>query len=164
VEVVRLAKEAGARGYVLKTSDDPVIKEAIEIVMAGGIYMDRDLPEVPKPRPGEETLTPKEEKVFRLLGRWMTREQIAEELKIKLATVNCHCNHISEKLDLKGNTALLREAIRRYGNPDVDGVRKMDKGQSTEKPAAASMTPIKTNGSIPITEVSTPGMKGRTQH
>jgi DNA-binding NarL/FixJ family response regulator len=161
VEVVRLAKEAGARGYLLKTSDVQFIKEAIEIVMAGGIYMDRDLPEVPKPRPCDETLTPKEEEVLRLLGKWMTREQIAVELKIKLTTVNCHCNKVSEKLDLKGNTALLREAIRRYGNPDVNGMRKMDKGQSTEKPTAP-ITPIQTKGSIPRTEEPTPEMEGPT--
>ncbi|SEN23369.1 two component transcriptional regulator, LuxR family [Nitrosospira multiformis] len=130
IEVVRLSKEAGARGYVLKTSDIPVIKEAIDIVMAGGIYMDQDLPEVPK-RPSGVALTPKEEQVLRLFGKWMTREQIAQELGIKLATVNCHCNNIGWKLELNGNTEFLREAIRRYGNPDVDGVRKMDKGLST---------------------------------
>lgn len=134
VETVRLSITAGARGYLLKTSDIPVIEEAIGIVMAGGIYMDRDLPEVPKPRFGGETLTRKEEQVLRLFGRWMKREQIAQELGITLATVNCHCNRIGWKLNLSGNTEFLREAIRRYGNPDVDGVRIMDK-QSMGKPA-----------------------------
>lgn len=115
VELVRRAKDAGARGYLLKGADVPVIKQAIEIIMAGGLYIDPDLPEKPKPSLRGETLTPKEVQVMRLLANWMTREQIGQELGIVPATVNCHCNNIMWKLDLNSTPELYKEAVRRYG-------------------------------------------------
>jgi len=118
VELVRRAIDAGARGYLLKGADMETIKLGIRIVKAGGVYLDPELPERPKPRFRGETLTPAEERVMRLYGQWKTNEQVADELRLSPATVRTHRNNIMYKLDLSNTTELLREAIRRYGNSD----------------------------------------------
>lgn len=122
VELVRRARNAGARGYLLKGADIQVINQAIEIIMAGGIYLDPDLPEKPKPILPGEKLTPSEEVVMRLFAQWMTNQEICQQLKIKLSTVKTHRNNIMWKLGINNTPELYREAIRRYGNPDVGGI------------------------------------------
>jgi DNA-binding NarL/FixJ family response regulator len=119
VEFVRRSLSAGASAYLVKGSGVAVIKQAIEVVMAGGIYLDPALPEKPRKEPIGYTLTPKEEQVMRLFSKWMTRKEIAHALKITRVGVNAHCINIAYKLDLKNPVAFYREAIRRYGNPDV---------------------------------------------
>ena len=123
VELVRRARNAGARGYLLKGADIQVINQAIEIIMAGGIYIDPDLPEKPKQILPGETLTPSEEIVMRLFAQWMTNQEVCQQLKIKLSTVKTHRNNIMWKLGISNTPELYREAIRRYGNPDVEGTR-----------------------------------------
>jgi DNA-binding NarL/FixJ family response regulator len=123
VELVRRARNAGARGYLLKGADIQVIHQAIEIIMAGGIYLDPDLPEKPKPILPGEKLTPSEEIVMRLFAQWMTNQEICLQLKIKLSTAKTHRNNIMWKLGINNTPELYREAIRRYGNPDVEGTR-----------------------------------------
>ena len=118
VELVRRAIDAGARGYLLKGADMETIKLGIRIAKAGGVYLDPELPERPKPRFRGETLTPAEERVMRLYGQWKTNEQVADELRLSPATVRTHRNNIMYKLDLSNTTELLREAIRRHGNLD----------------------------------------------
>lgn len=118
VEIVRQARDAGARGYLLKGAELARIKQAIDIVMAGGIYLDRDLPEKPKPSLQGEKLTRSEEAVMRLFAQWMTNKEISQQRGIKLSTVKTHRNNIMWKLGLNNTPQLYREAIRRYGNPD----------------------------------------------
>ena len=79
----------------------------------------RWLPEKPKKQLVGYALTPKEEEVMRLFSRWMKRKEIAHALKITRVGVNAHCMNIAYKLDLNSPVAFYREAIRRYGNPDV---------------------------------------------
>lgn len=64
VETVKQARNAGVRGYVLKGAELQRLTLAIEVVLAGGIYLDPDLPK--KPMPEGEKLTPTEDKVMAL--------------------------------------------------------------------------------------------------
>jgi DNA-binding NarL/FixJ family response regulator len=172
LEFVTLALNAGVRGYLLKTADVSDIKTAIEIVMSGGIYLDRDLRPDPKPDPNTDpspkgkdptALTPREEEILKLIAKWMTREEIARELDISLTTVNSHCSHIMDKLisedENKNNTELIRKAIRRYGNPDTNEVRKMDKEQSTGKATNGSKKQLPTKDLARETEKADPELE-----
>ncbi|SFO06185.1 two component transcriptional regulator, LuxR family [Nitrosospira briensis] len=113
------ARNAGVRGYLLKGTELEKLILAIEVVLAGGFYLDRNLPKkkVIEPLPAPE-LTPTEDKVMRRFARWMTNKEISEELKIKLVTVRSHRNNIMWKLGLYNTPQLYREAIKRHGNPD----------------------------------------------
>ena len=111
------ARNAGVRGYLLKGTELEKIILAIEVILAGGIYIDRNLSKT-KPVPPVPKLTPSEEKVLRRFARWMTTKEVSEDLGLKLAGVRAHRNNIMWKLGLYNTPQLYREAIKRYGNPD----------------------------------------------
>lgn len=115
--VVTEARNAGVRGYLVKGADLQRLVLAIEVVLAGGIYLDRDLPKSKRIEPAPK-LTPTEEKVMRRYARWMTNKEISKDLNIKLVTVGCHRTNIMWKLGLYNTPQIYREAIKRYGNPD----------------------------------------------
>ncbi|SFN58541.1 DNA-binding response regulator, NarL/FixJ family, contains REC and HTH domains [Nitrosospira briensis] len=115
--VVTEARNAGARGYLLKGADLQRLILAVEVVLAGGIYLDRDLPKSKRIEPAPK-LTPTEDKVMRRFARWMTNKEVSKDLNIKLVTVRCHRTNIMWKLGLYNTPQLYREAIKRYGNPD----------------------------------------------
>lgn len=119
-ELASRAKDAGARGYLLKGADLSVIKQAIEIIMGGWTYLDPALGPIPKPRwaLGPPELTKREDEVMRLFAHWLTTKEVSRKLGISVSAVKSHRNNIISKLDINNAPGLYREAIRRYGNPD----------------------------------------------
>jgi DNA-binding NarL/FixJ family response regulator len=117
VEILKQARNAGVRGYLLKGAELRKVTLAVEIILDGGIYLDRALPK-PVPIPNGEKLTPSEKKVMRRFARWMTTKEVSEDLGLKLAGARAHRNNIMWKLGLYNTPQLYREAIKRYGNPD----------------------------------------------
>lgn len=111
------ARNAGVRGYLLKGTELEKLILAIEVVLAGGFYLDRNLRRVIEPLPTPK-LTLSEEKVMRRFARWMTTREVSEDLGLKLTGVRAHRNNIMWKLGLYNTPQLYREAIKRYGNPD----------------------------------------------
>lgn len=112
------ARNVGVRGYLLKGTNLDKIILAIEVILAGGIYLDRNLPPSPPSPIPPPKLTPSEEKVLRRFARWMTTKEVSEDLGLRLPGVRAHRNNIMWKLGLYNTPQLYREAIKRYGNPD----------------------------------------------
>ncbi|WP_074748547.1 response regulator [Nitrosospira multiformis] len=119
------ARNAGARGYLLKGTKLEKLIWVVEVVLAGGFYRDPNLPKVEDPEPAPK-LTPSEEKVMRRFARWMTTKEVSEDLGLKLAGVRAHRNNIMWKLGLYNTPQLYREAIKRYGNPDDPNYIEID--------------------------------------
>jgi DNA-binding NarL/FixJ family response regulator len=117
VEILRQARNAGVRGYLLKGAELRKVTLAVEVILDGGTYFDRILPKI-VPIPEGEKLTPSEKKVMRRFAKWMTTKEVSEDLGLKLAGARAHRNNIMWKLGLYNTPQLYREAIRRYGNPD----------------------------------------------
>src|SRR5437870_6242288 len=79
-----IAREAGARGTVLKSGRSAELLEALRIVSDGGTSFDARHP----PRPsGRAALSPREREVLRLVAAGSTNKQIAEQLQIGDETV-----------------------------------------------------------------------------
>lgn len=105
---------------MLKGTELEKLMLAIEVILAGGFYLDRNLPPI-KPInsvPPDPKLTLSEEKVLRRFAQWMTTREVSENLGLRLPGVRAHRNNIMWKLGLYNTPQLYREAIRRYGNPD----------------------------------------------
>lgn len=118
VEILKQARNAGVRGYLLKGAELRKVTLAVEVVLDGGVYLDGDLPKRPVPEREGEKLTPAEDRVLRRFARWMTTKEVSEDLGLKLAGARAHRNNIMWKLGLYNTPQLYREAIKRYGNPD----------------------------------------------
>jgi DNA-binding NarL/FixJ family response regulator len=117
-ELVFMALEAGADGYLLKRTKPEDLRAAMVDVMAGGAPMTSEVArrvvesfrrasEQTKP---EVHLTTREEEVLILLSKGYANKEIADKLSISAETVGSHLKHIYEKMHVRSRA----EAVARY--------------------------------------------------
>lgn len=91
----------GVHGFVPKTSPGEVILAAIELVLAGGIYLPPRVAELagarssappasPAPEPGSRVVTDRQQQVLKLIARGLSNKEIARSLGVSPATVKTH--------------------------------------------------------------------------
>jgi two-component system response regulator NreC len=113
----------GASGYVLKDASGADVVHAVRTALAGGRYLSPPLSERAIEAYGErrrptvldryETLTAREREVLQLAAEGFSSVDIAVRLSISARTVEAHRAHFMQKLGLRGQTELVRYAIRR---------------------------------------------------
>lgn len=116
--LMRRALRAGASGYVVKRAAESELIHAIRTVWRGDIYIHptmtrallKDLVSSSTRFPQEDTLTPREVDVLRLIARGCTNSQIAKELSISARTVEGHRANLMGKLDLHSRVELVEYA------------------------------------------------------
>lgn len=107
------ALEAGAMGYVTKTSDPDVLVRAIATVARGGRAFSDDIAaaiaaEAPT---GVEGLGPRETEILRMLAEGMTGEEIATALCLSVKTVQNYQSQIKAKIGARTGPDLARLAL-----------------------------------------------------
>ncbi len=115
---VEQALQAGARGYITKTSAPTVLVEAVRQVAAGGMYLDPDVAQrlafqktrgASSPMAG---LSTREFEIFCLLAEGETVNDIARRLSLSAKTVANYATQIKSKLDVSSVAEIARLAIR----------------------------------------------------
>lgn len=115
---VEQALQAGARGYITKTSAPNVLVEAVRQVAAGGMYLDPDVAQrlafqktrgASSPMAG---LSTREFEIFCLLAEGETVNEIARRLSLSAKTVANYATQIKIKLDVSSVAEIARLAIR----------------------------------------------------
>jgi two-component system response regulator NreC len=113
--------EAGASGYLSKTSADLDLVEAIRVVARGEVYLPpkatRLLLQHYKQGPGDEgpgaqDLSTREQEVLALTAEGYSSREIGERLFISPKTVDTYRARIMEKLKLNHRSELVRFALR----------------------------------------------------
>jgi DNA-binding NarL/FixJ family response regulator len=109
---IRNAREAGARGYLLKTDVEVDLPGAVRMVAAGEIY---GFPEVSRDGEGEdhEDLTPRELQVLQLIAQGKSNKDIARLLNLSHNTVSVHRNNLMHKMRMHRTAELVLYAIRK---------------------------------------------------
>jgi DNA-binding NarL/FixJ family response regulator len=117
------ALRAGALAYVLKVSTADDLVQAVQEAAAGRRYLSPPLSDraiaayVQKaeaaPFDPYQTLTNREREVLQLAAEGYTNPAIAEKLFISPRTAETHRANLMRKLDLRGQTDLIRYALRR---------------------------------------------------
>ena len=117
--LVQRALEAGARGYIPKSSPPECLVEGVRALQAGRRYLAPDLPaELLAARdPLSESerlasLSAREFEVFRLLAQGQSAGECAAALNLSAKTVSNHQSAIKEKLGVSTSAALAHLAIR----------------------------------------------------
>ena len=128
VSTVTAAIERGASGYIPKTSTGEVMREALKLVLAGGIYLPpallRDssvaLPSEPPAGAGVSApvarqlgITARQADVLNCLLVGMPTKVIASKLKLSESTVKIHIMAIFRALKVHNRTEAVIEASRR---------------------------------------------------
>ena len=116
------ALKAGARGYIMKEAAAENLINALQRVLAGGIFVSevmasRMLEQVTGQRgkagiTGVDQLTDRELEVLEMIGQGTPTKIIAEKLSISARTVEAHRSHIKDKLGLTDGPALVRYAVQ----------------------------------------------------
>src|SRR5438477_595066 len=121
---VRQSLKAGARGYLLKDSEDLDLLKAVKAIGRGGSFFS---PAVSKvllegylgDSGGQDVednlalLTDREREVLQLIAEGKTNKEIAIVLSVSINTVETHRKHIMEKLDLHNTAEIVRFAVRK---------------------------------------------------
>lgn len=110
---IRRALDGGASGFIPKSSPIQVLRSALRLVLAGGVYVptaalaERTSPDAQPPSRRRErapALTPRQVDVLKLLARGLTNREIAAVLGIAESTVKTHLRTLFEVLDVSNRT------------------------------------------------------------
>jgi DNA-binding NarL/FixJ family response regulator len=112
VEIQR-ALQAGARGYMLKSTPPSELVQVIRHVHAGKKRVPPEVAAQLAEHLGDEDLTPREIDVLRRVAGGNRNRDIAELLFISEETVKVHIKHIMDKLGAKDRTQAIAIAVRR---------------------------------------------------
>lgn len=118
-EKVYPAMQAGACGYILKTSTAQEIAKAVRDTYNGHNYIEDEVSTIMEEKKEEslkhyphELLTNRENEVVQLISKGYTNQEIADELYITLKTVKTHVSNILSKLDVEDRTQVAIYAFR----------------------------------------------------
>jgi NarL family two-component system response regulator LiaR len=114
--------DAGAAGYLLKTSSGEDLANAIRSVSRGDIVLDRQISakvrsRLTQPRragTAAEGLTEREMEVLRAVSQGKSNKEIGEALNITTNTVQVHLRNIFGKLGVGDRTEAVAYAIRQH--------------------------------------------------
>jgi two-component system response regulator NreC len=115
---VREILRAGARGYLLKDSDDDDLLRAIRAVSRGEAFLspaisDAVLSDYRKHVANPvDLLTGREREVLTMIAEGKTNKEIANDLKLSVYTVESHRGSVMEKLNLHNAGDVIRFALR----------------------------------------------------
>lgn len=126
-EKVFEALQAGASGYLLKSTGLPHIIEALKELHRGGSPMSANIarklvkfyqqPPLTTPSPDYATLSPRETDILHLLARGLLYKEIADQLSVSTSTVRQHIHHIYEKLHVQNRTEAINKMYRNDPRP-----------------------------------------------
>lgn len=109
--IMRRCIEVGAAGYIPKSTEVDLMRDAIRIVLAGEIWTPSDLDAGSPPDAAVAdmmrrlaNLTPQQLRVLMMLSQGLLNKQIAYELKVSEATVKAHVSAILQKLGVDSRT------------------------------------------------------------
>jgi DNA-binding NarL/FixJ family response regulator len=106
----------GANGYLLKSSSEEEIFEAVNEVLAGQTHIGSDVSEIinnTNNAADSIKLTRREIEVLKLIAEGLTNVEIADKLFISFQTVDSHRKNLFKKLDAKNRASLINIAIHK---------------------------------------------------
>jgi DNA-binding NarL/FixJ family response regulator len=130
-EMVFLALEAGADGYLLKRTKPTDLRAALLDVLGGGAPMTSEIARrvvesfrrVSRNRQETVRLTAREEEVLVMLSKGYSNKEIADKISLSVETVRSHLKHIYEKMHVRSRTeAVARYMTARSGAADPDNL------------------------------------------
>lgn len=105
---IRLALNAGAGGYLIKSSKSEAMANNIRTLLSGASVLDpqvlEKLTQVSQPK--HDALTPREQDIYELVGQGLSNKEIANQLYISEGTVRNNLSILLEKLECRDRTQL----------------------------------------------------------
>ncbi len=119
-DTVERALDLGAMGFIPKTANTRVLLEALQLVLAGGVYVPNEQarsasvrPRMSVTRPEQLGLTLRQADVLKLLVQGKPNKLICRDLKLSEGTVKVHVSAILRALNVRNRTQVVIELARR---------------------------------------------------
>lgn len=112
-EDIYQALEAGAQGYLIKGMPHDALVKALYRVHEGHRYLPPPVTEALSTRVPGTHLSQREQEVLQLMFAGRSNREIAEELRIKEATVKSHVSVILMRLNVTDRTQAVVEGLKR---------------------------------------------------
>ena len=115
---VEQALQAGARGYISKSSAPIILVEAVKQIAAGNIYLEPDIAQrlafqkTRGPTSPFANLSTREFEIFCLLAEGLSATDIGAGLSLSAKTISNYSTQIKNKLDVSSIAEIARMAIR----------------------------------------------------
>jgi DNA-binding NarL/FixJ family response regulator len=109
---MRLAMDAGARGYLVKSGAFDEFVAAIRLIATGRSYFNAAFAPDPDPARPDLQLTARELFILSLVAQGLSSKSIADQLGISQRTVENHRQNIMNKLNIRSATALVGYAAK----------------------------------------------------
>jgi len=118
------ALKAGARGYVLKSSAESEVVDAVRAVSQGKAFFSPKVSRIladdytrylkrEEVEDAYDLLTTREREILQLLAEGASNKDVANVLNLSPTTVICHRQHIFQKLNLHSLADLILYAVRK---------------------------------------------------
>ncbi|MBE7540471.1 MAG: response regulator transcription factor [Opitutaceae bacterium] len=112
--------EMGVHGFVAKTEPLKVVLEAVEKVLAGGMFFSSSTPAKPPlsplpavaPVPLKNPLTPRELEVAIGVASGLSSKELASKLNLSVRTVEKHRANIMDKVEVREVASLVRWCVQ----------------------------------------------------
>lgn len=108
------ALTAGAKGAILKNTDNTELVRAIRMVAGGGEFISPEIRQQLTVDPPIPDFTPRQREILASMVRGLTDRDIATQLGIRLDGVNDHVRAILKKIGATNRTEAVAIAMRKY--------------------------------------------------
>ena len=112
-EDIYRAVNAGAKGYLTKSSECADVLLAIRRIAAGAACFPPEIAAKIRAREQRRPLTPRELEILRLLVKGHSTKEIVDILQLSMGTIRLHISIILDKLDAFDRTSAVAIAIER---------------------------------------------------
>ena len=130
-ELVFMALEAGADGYLLKRTKPSELRSALLEVVGGGAPMTSQIARrviesfrrKAQPRNESTRLSVREEQILLLLSQGYSNKMIADKLELSIDTVCSHLKHVFSKMHVRSRTqAVVQYMASKTSQDKTDGL------------------------------------------
>lgn len=130
-EILQKTFDIGVSGYISKSSSNSLIVSALNLVLAGGMYippelmhstpttaspikeMIRDLEKIPEKNENNRNLTPRQLEILNGLSKGLSNKQIANQLNLSEGTVKIHITLLMRSLNVNNRVQAVRVALKK---------------------------------------------------
>ncbi len=120
VYYIKTMMRSGVHGYILKTTREEILLEAIRTVYGGDQYLEPVLKEkvlvdalqAKKQGSAAPILSRREKEVLQYIAANLTSQQIADKLFVSKRTIDSHRLNLMLKLEVKNSAAMVKKALQ----------------------------------------------------